>query len=98
VSADDGLVGRTAEDDVERSVAVVEALGFEVIPLLHPIRGTWQILAKGLGVVELLLAVVPEFPDPHNPRFALPGSFPPHTPRLIHRWKPGATLPEVRTL
>jgi hypothetical protein len=83
-------------DDVARSVAVVEALGFEVIPLLHPIRGTWQILAKGLGV-ELLLAVVPEFPDPHNPRYALPGSFHPRTCRLLHRW--GATpLPTVRLL
>ena len=54
-----GAVALTAEeDDVARSAAIVQAAGYRLIPLAHPI-GPWQILAtcpRGL----LLVAVVSE--------------------------------------
>ena len=64
-------------------MAVVAACGWRPIPLAHPIV-SWPILAvSGRGL--LLVAVVREWPHDLG-RFRLPGSFPPGTLKLVHKW------------
>lgn len=92
-----GTVAVNAEEDaVARSAAIVQAIGYRLIPLLHPI-GPWQILAtctQGL----LLVSVVREWPGTTlGLVYGFPPSFPVNTRRLIHRWtdKP---LPDALSL
>jgi hypothetical protein len=33
------------DDDVSRSAAILEAAGYEIVPLRHPLGGVWHLLA-----------------------------------------------------
>jgi hypothetical protein len=100
MSADADLVARPAEEDVERSKALLEAAGFTVLRLLHPVREVWPLVAHtaqhpGLVLVGVFAAAPPDF---QSPRLCLPGGYHPGTRRLIHCWKPDAALPEALSL
>lgn len=75
-------------DDVSRSAELAMAMGFEVIPLVRPIRGTWSVLALGHNAL-LLIAVVREAPDPFDRQLALPAGFPAWVTRIVHVWGKG---------
>jgi hypothetical protein len=92
-----GALALNVEDDVSRSAAVVQASGYRLVPITHPI-GPWAILAvcsQGL----LLVGVVREaWPSTMGGLWGHPASFPVNTRRLIHKWAPDAPLPETLTL
>jgi hypothetical protein len=85
------------EDDlVARSAAVIQAGGYQIVPISRPI-GPWAILGVcGQGL--LLVSVVKDtWPATMGGLWGHPASFPVNTRRLIHRWtdKP---LPEALSL
>jgi hypothetical protein len=86
-----GPLAPNPEDHVSRSAVIVQAAGYRLIPLAHPI-GPWQILAtcpRGL----LLVAVVDEAWPALGVRYGAPPSFPMVTRRLLHHWMPERPLP-----
>lgn len=84
------------EDLVTRSAAVIQAGGYQLVPITRPI-GPWAILAvSGQGL--LLVSVVKDaWPTTMGGLWGHPASFPVNTRRLIHRWtdKP---LPDALSL
>jgi hypothetical protein len=87
-------------DYAERSQRILEAAGFEVLPLTRRIGDAWDLLGaspQGLVLVGLFMrADWPSFAGVN--RYRCPSSFPPATRLLGHRWTPDADWPEVRTL
>jgi hypothetical protein len=85
-----------AEPDlVENSCAVLAAVGFQFIPLLHPIAGVWSILCvspRGLTLVS----PVSEAPTLTGATYSAPAGWPPVV-RLILIWGDGS-LPTALTL
>jgi hypothetical protein len=85
-----------ADDLVARSIALLEAVGFQLIPLAKPIAGAWDLLAvspRGLT----LIAAVRERPSLLGATYGpLPG-WPAGTVRVVHVWSDGA-LPKAITL
>jgi hypothetical protein len=81
---------------VTRSAAVIQAAGYQLVPLSRPI-GPWALLATcGHGL--LLVSVVREaWPSTMGALWGHPPGWPINTRRLIHRWtdKP---LPEALSL
>lgn len=96
----DGLSTLTPNDDeglMVRSAAVVQAAGYRIVPLLHPI-GPWGLLGVS-GQDLLLVSVVREaWPSTLGGVWGHPPSFPVNTRRLIHCWTGDAALPEARSL
>jgi hypothetical protein len=89
-----------AEDDVTRSAAILEAAGYEIVPLRHPLAGVWHLLAAD-PFHMLLVSVVrgPEWPALGGVSlYRHPPTWPPWTRRLIHRWTDDAVLPIHLTL
>lgn len=89
----------TAEHDVARSTALLEAAGFLVLELARPVRGVWQLVAlTGAHPAVLLVGVLDELPDPLSPRLTMPGGFHAATRRLIHVWPADGPLPAALAL
>jgi hypothetical protein len=88
-----------SENDVDSSAAILEAAGFEIVPLRHPLAGVWHLLAAD-PFHMLLVSVIrgTEWPDfgGANP-YRHPPTWPPWTRRVIHKWGEGL-LPEAMTL
>ncbi len=84
------------EDLVARSAAIIQAGGYQCVPISRPI-GPWAILAVcGSGL--LLVSVVKDaWPATMGGLWGHPAGWPVNTRRLIHRWtdKP---LPEALSL
>jgi hypothetical protein len=83
------------EDDVSRSAAILEAAGYEIVPLRHPLSGVWHLLAAD-PFHMLLVSVVrgPAWPDFGGVNaYRHPPTWPPWTRRLIHRWDADAPFP-----
>lgn len=82
---------------VARSAAVIQAAGYQLIPITRPI-GPWAILAVcGHGL--LLVSVVKEaWPSTMGGLWGLPAGWPVNTRRLIHRWTTDKPLPEALSL
>ncbi len=72
-------------DDVARSTTLLEAVGFQLVPLARPVAGVWELLAvspRGLT----LIAARREKPNLMGTTYgALPG-WPASTVRLILVW------------
>jgi hypothetical protein len=86
------------EDDlVARSAAVIQAGGYQLVPITRPI-GPWCLLAvSGQGL--LLVSVVKDaWPSTMGAVWGHPAGWPVNTRRLIHRWKPDAALPQALSL
>jgi hypothetical protein len=91
------MLALNAEDDVGRSAAIVQAAGYQLIPLARPI-GPWAILVVS-GHALLLVSVVRDaWPSTLGAVWGHPAGWPVYTRRLIHRWPPDATLPEALPL
>jgi hypothetical protein len=92
-----GALELTAEDDVTRSAALLTAVGFQLVPLAHPVAGVWDLLAvspRGLT----LIAARPEKPNLMGATYGpLPG-WPAVTVRLILVWPEADPLPTAITL
>lgn len=92
-----GALALNAEDALTRSAAIVQAAGYQLVPLAHAI-GPWGLLgtcSQGL----LLVAIVREtWPSTMGGLWGHPASFPVNTRRLIHCWKADAPLPEALSL
>jgi len=87
-----------AEDAmVERSAAIIQAAGFRLIPLLHPI-GPWQLLAASPQGLLLVSVLTGGWPELLGPLWALPAGWPFGSRRLVHRWPPDAMLPDSLAL
>ena len=75
----------TSENDIEASAAILEAAGYELVPLRHPLAGVWHLLAAD-PFHMLLVSVIrgPEWPDfgGANP-YRHPPTWPP--------WRPGGS-------
>lgn len=83
------------EDLVAKSAALLESVGFALIPLAHPV-GVWPLLAvspRGLTVV----APVTEKPNLMGGTYSVPAGWPAGTVRLILIWDAGP-LPRALTL
>jgi hypothetical protein len=81
---------------VARSSALLEAVGFNLVPLAAPIAHTWHLLAvspRGLT----LIAAVTEDPNLVGHRYGMLPGWPAGTVRLIHVWT-DAPLPRAITL
>jgi hypothetical protein len=84
------------EDLVARSAAVIQAAGYQLVPIARPI-GPWSILAV-CGQGFLLVSVVRDgWPSLLGHLWGHPHGWPVNTRRLIHCWtdKP---LPEALSL
>jgi hypothetical protein len=84
-----------ADDLVTRSQRLLESVGFQLVPLAHPV-GPWPLLAvspRGLTVV----APVTETPNLMGGTYTVPAGWPATTVRLILIWGDGA-LPRALTL
>jgi hypothetical protein len=92
-----GVLELNAEDDVTRSAAVIQAAGYQLVPLSRPI-GPWAILAvSGHGL--LLVSVVRDaWPWTLGSAWGQPAGWPVYTRRLIHRGVAGVDLPEALPL
>lgn len=90
----------TLPDSIERSAVLLATCGYTVLELVPPgLRGTWHLVACAASMPGVLLvAVLADLPDPLSPRLAMPGGFHPASRRLVHVWKPDATLPAALTL
>ena len=80
---------------VAKSAALLEAVGFQLVPLAHPV-GAWPLLAvspRGLTVV----APVTEKPALTGTTYSVPAGWPAGTVRLILVWGAGP-LPQALTL
>lgn len=93
-----GPLALTAEDDVSRSAALLEASGWTVIRSVPPVSNTWPLVATlpAVPIALLLVAVVRERPAQlPGVVYGPPPGWSPLTGRLIHHWSPGAELPEA---
>ena len=86
-----------AEEDVGRSAAILQAAGYQLVPLARPI-GPWAILAvSGHGL--LLVSVVRDaWPSTLGSAWGHPAGWPVYTRRLVLRWVASADLPEALPL
>ena len=80
-------------------MAILEAAGFDVVPLLRPIARACNLL--GIGPLGLLLVHVvrgdwPEMLGVQS--LGIPPRWPASTGRLIHRYTDDGSSPEVRLL
>lgn len=86
----------TASDElVAKSAAILEAVGFQLVPLAHPV-GVWPLLAvspRGLTVV----APMTEKPNVMGAAYQVPAGWPAGTVRLILIWGDGP-LPRALSL
>jgi hypothetical protein len=87
--ADDGAAARSA--------ALLQAVGFSLIPLAEPIAGTWDLLAMSPRGLTLVAARA-EPPNLVGHAYGLPPGLPEGTRRLILTWSPDAALPTPLTL
>jgi len=89
-----------SENDVDASAAILEAAGFELVPLRYPLAAVWHLLAVSPSTL-LLVSVIrgPDWPAV-SPGFAyqLPPGWPVWTRRMIHRWADDAPLPAHMSL
>jgi len=90
-------IGNNVPDPVARSAALLEAVGFQLVPIAAPIAGTWDLLAASPRGLTLIAARV-EPPNLGGHAYGLPPGFPPTTVRLILTWPPDAALPTPITL
>lgn len=84
-----------ADDLVVRSIALLESVGFQLVPLAHPV-GAWPLLAVspwGLTVV----APVTEKPNLRGATYSVPAGWPAGTVGLILIWS-ADPLPKALTL
>ena len=88
-----GVLALNAEDDLARSAAIVQAAGYQLVPISRPI-GPWAILAvSGHGL--LLVSVVRDtWPSTLGAVWGHPAGWPVFTRRLIHRWVAASTSPK----
>jgi hypothetical protein len=92
-----GVLELNAEDDVTRSAAVIQAAGYQLVPLSRPI-GPWAILAVS-GHALLLVSVARDaWPTTLGSVWGHPAGWPVYTRRLVHRWVTGADLTEALPL
>lgn len=85
------------DDDVARSAAIVQAAGYQLVPLQHAI-GPWALLGVCSQGLLLVSVVRDAWPSTMGALWGHPASFPVNTRRLIHRWEPDAALPEALSL
>lgn len=79
-----------------KSIALLESVGFRLVPLLHPIADVWPILCvspRGLTVV----CPVSEKPNVMGATYGVLPGWPPTTVRLVLLWGEGP-LPTAFTL
>jgi len=87
------------EDDIGRSAALLEAAGFELVPLRHPLAGVWHLLAVSPSSLLLVSVIRGEAWPEVGVGWAYqpPPAWPPWTRRLIHKWSE-VPLPETMPL
>ena len=81
-------------DLVAKSVALLEAVGFAFIPLLHPINEVWEILCVSPRGLTLVAARKPNL---MGGTYSVPAGWPAGTVRLLLIWG-AAPLPQALTL
>jgi hypothetical protein len=82
-------------DLVAKSTALLEATGFQLVPLAHPV-GAWPLLAVSPRGLTLATAVT-EKPNLMGGTYSVPAGWPTGTVRLILVWGDGP-LPTAITL
>ena len=84
-------------NDVMKSAMILEAAGFRLVPLSHPIA-PWQLL--GVSPQGLMLCHVcrGDWPSTLGVLFGFPPGLPLSTRRLLHKWTDGEPWPAVRAL
>jgi hypothetical protein len=84
------------DEDVARSAAIIQAAGYQLVPLAHSI-GPWGLLGVCSQGLILVSIVREHWPSTMGGLWGHPASFPVNTRRLIHRWtdKP---LPDALSL
>ena len=83
----------------EHSAQILEAAGYDVVPLLRPIAKSWDLLGVspcGLLVVHVVRGGWPEMLGGQS--LGIPPRWPAATLRLIHRYADDASWPAVRIL
>jgi len=84
------------DEDVARSAAIIQAAGYQLVPLQHSI-GVWGLLGVCSQGLILVSIVRDHWPSTLGVLWGHPAGWPVNTRRLIHRWtdKP---LPEALSL
>lgn len=82
---------------VVRSAAVLQAAGYRMIPLAHPV-GPWALLGTCSQGLILCAVVRDHYPETLGVALGLPAGWPIYVRRLLHVWKADAPLPEALSL
>ena len=86
------------DDIMEKSTMILEAAGFHLVPLSHPL-GPWQLLAVSpQGLLLLHICQGDDWPSTLGVLFGAPPFWPVSTRRLLHRWIAGEPWPAVLAL
>ena len=84
---------------IEHSAQILEAAGFDVVPLLRPIGKAWDLLGvspHGLILVTVVRGAWPEMLGLAS--LGVPPRWPVSTVRLVHRYADESAWPAVRIL
>ena len=84
---------------VEHSAQILEAAGYDLVPLLRPIAKCWDLLGvspHGLILVNVVRGGWPEMLGLQS--LGVPPRWPVATVRLIHRYADDSAWPAVRVL
>jgi hypothetical protein len=86
-------------EGIEHSAQILEAAGYDLVPLLGPLAKSWDLLGvspHGLILVSVVRGAWPELLGLQS--LGVPPRWPAATVRLIHRYADESTWPAVRVL